>query len=110
MHRKDGHLARFPLVVLVSSLLNEPMGVWLNFLHFWSSKKNVGGLSLALPLSDSLSLFLAKFKIGKGKGTEIKFTKKKFRAREKGRVLERQIVPWRILKKNQNYSFMFLEV
>ena len=73
MHRKHGHLARFPLAVLVSSLLNEPMGVWLDFLHFWSSKKNVGGLSLALPLSDSLSRFLAKFKIGKGKGTEIIF-------------------------------------
>ena len=70
MHRKHGHLARFPLAVLVSSLLNEPMGVWLDFLHFWSGKKNVGGLSLALPLSDSLSRFLAKFKIGKGKGTE----------------------------------------
>ena len=90
------------------------MGVWLDFSHFWSSKKNVGGFSLALPLSDSLVIFSRNSKYRKGKRKrrkEIKFTKfqKKFRARER-RFLEVQIVPWRISKKNQNYSLMFLEV
>ena len=74
MRSYRGHLARFPLAVLESSLLIEPMGVWLDFSLFGLVKKSVGGSSLAL----IRSLFPSrnsKNEREKEKKKEIKFMK-----------------------------------